>query len=128
MKGLNVVEACGWLEYFANARNAGFFASVLEDTESLLVPSLCIFEVCKRVALQRGETAARQAADFMAQGTALPLYADIALAAALHSAEHQLPMADSLILTATREHQATLWTQNADLKGHKGVKYKAKTA
>jgi predicted nucleic acid-binding protein len=128
MKGLNVVDSCGWLEYFANGRNAGFFAPVLEDTESLLVPSLCTFEVCKRVALQRGEAAARQAAEFMAQGTPLPLNADTALVAALYSAEHQLPMADSLILTAAREHQATLWTQDADLKGHKGVKYKAKTA
>lgn len=128
MKGLNVVDSCGWLEYFANGRNAGFFAPVLEDTESLLVPSLCIFEVCKRVALQRGEAAARQAAEFMAQGTSLPLNADTALVAARYSAEHQLPMADSLILTAAREHQATLWTQDADLKGHKGVKYKAKPA
>jgi predicted nucleic acid-binding protein len=128
MTGLNVVDSCGWLEYFANGRNAGFFAPVLEDTESLLVPSLCIFEVCKRVALQRGEAAARQAAEFMAQGTPLPLNVDTALVAALYSAEHQLPMADSLILIAAREHQATLWTQDTDLKGHKGVKYKAKTA
>ena len=128
MTGLNVVDSCGWLEYFANGRNAGFFAPVLEDTESLLVPSLCVFEVCKRVALQRGEAAARQAAEFMAQGTSLPLNVDTALVAALYSAEHQLPMADSLILTTAREHHATLWTQDADLKGHKGVKYKAKPA
>jgi predicted nucleic acid-binding protein len=64
----------------------------------------------------------------MAQGTPLPLNADTALVAALYSAQHQLPMADSLILAASREHQATLWTQDADLKGHKGVKYKAKPA
>ena len=128
MKGPNVVDSCGWLEYFANGRNAGFFAPVLEDTESLLVPSLCVFEVCKRVALQRGEAAAHQAAEFMRQGTLLPLNADTALAAALYSAQHQLPMADSLILAVAREHQATLWTQDADLKGHKGVKYKAKSA
>jgi predicted nucleic acid-binding protein len=65
---------------------------------------------------------------FIAQATPLPLNADTALAAALYSAEHQLPMADSLILTAAREHQATLWTQDADLKGHKGVMYKTKPA
>ena len=103
MKGLNA-DSCGWLEYFSNGRNAGFFAPVLEDTESLLVPSLCVFEVCKRVALQRGEAAARQAAEFMAQGTPLPLNSETALVAVLYSAQYQLPMADSLILAVAREH------------------------
>ena len=127
-KGINVVDSCGWLEYFANGSNAHFFAPILEATESLLVPSLSVFEVCKRVALLRGEQPARQAADFMARGEIVGLNADTALAAALYSARHQLPMADSIILLTAQEHQATLWTQDADLKGHKGVKYKAKTA
>lgn len=123
---MNVVDSCGWLEYFADGSNAGFFAPVLEDTDTLLVPSLSVFEVCKRVALQRGERAARQAADFMARGEIVGLDADTALAAALYSARHQLPMADSIILVTARNFQATLWTQDADLKGHKGVKYKAR--
>jgi predicted nucleic acid-binding protein len=125
---MNVVDSCGWLEYFANGGNAAFFAPILEATESLIVPSLSVFEVCKRVALLRGEPAARQAADFMARGEIVSLNADTALAAALYSAKYQLPMADSIILLTAREYQATLWTQDADLKGHKGVKYKAKTA
>ncbi|MFN3716733.1 MAG: type II toxin-antitoxin system VapC family toxin [Thiobacillus sp.] len=123
---MNVVDSCGWLEYFADGSNAGFFAPVLEDTETLVVPSLSVFEVCKRVALQRGEHAARQAADFMARGEIVGLDADTALAAALYSARHQLPMAGSIILVTARNYQATLWTQDADLKGHKGVKYKAR--
>lgn len=124
---MNVVDSCGWLEYFANGANAGFFAPVLEATETLLVPSLCVFEVCKRVALQRGEAVAQQAAEFMAKGDIVTLGANTAFAAALYSAKHKLPMADSLILITSQEHQATLWTQDADLKGHKGVKYRAKT-
>jgi len=75
----------------------------------------------------RGEPAAPQAADFMARGEIVGLNADTALAAALYSAKHQLPMADSIILLTARACQATLWTQDADLKGHKGVKYKVKT-
>ncbi|MEW6591615.1 MAG: VapC toxin family PIN domain ribonuclease, partial [Pseudomonadota bacterium] len=34
---MNVVDSCGWLEYFADGSNAGFFAPALEDTESLIV-------------------------------------------------------------------------------------------
>lgn len=123
---MNVVDSCGWLEYFADDGNASFFAPVLEDTDSLLVPSLSIFEVCKRVALQRGEAAALQAAEFMAKGKVVDLDAGTAFAAALYSAKHRLPMADSVILCTALEHKATLWTQDIDLKGHKGVEYKAK--
>jgi predicted nucleic acid-binding protein len=125
---MNVVDSCGWLEFFANGSNAGFFAPILEATESLIVPSLSVFEVCKRVALLRGENAARQAADFMGRGEIVGLNGETALAAALYSAKHQLPMADSIILLTALEYQCTLWTQDIDLKGHKGVKYKAKPA
>ncbi len=123
---MNVVDSCGWLEYFANGDNADFFAPILEDTEHLLVPSLSVFEVCKRVALQRGEEAAIQAADFMALGAPLPLTAETALSAALYSARQQLAMADSIMLSSARKHGATLWTQDADLKGLDGVQYLAK--
>lgn len=123
---MNVVDSCGWLEYFANDENADFFAPILEDTEHLLVPSLSVFEVCKRVALQRGEEAATQAADFMALGVPVLLTAETALRAALYSARHQLAMAHSIILSSARERGATLWTQDGDLKGHDGVKYLAK--
>ena len=125
---MNVVDSCGWLEYFADGGNAGFFAPVIEATDSLIVPSLSVFEVCKHVTLQRGEAAARQAADFMARGEIVGLDADTALAAALYSARRQLPMADSIILFTALAYQATLWTQDIDLKGHKGVKYKAQPA
>jgi len=125
---MNVVDSCGWLEYFADGSNASFFAPILEATESLIVPSLTVFEVCERVALQRGEQAALQAADFMARGEIVGLSADTAVAAALCSAKHQLPMADSIILLTAREYKATLWTQDVGLKGHPAVKFKAKRA
>lgn len=123
---MNVVDSCGWLEYFANGDNADFFAPLLTDTGNLAVPSLVVFEVSKRVALQRGEAAARQAMEFMAQGVPLALGAETAFAAALYSAQHQLPLADSIILISARENDAILWTQDSDLKGHDGVMYQEK--
>lgn len=125
---MNVVDSCGWLEYFSNGSNADFFAPALEDTENLLVPALVVYEVCKRVALQRGAAAAASAADFMAQGTPVAFDAGTALNAALYAATHKLALADSLILQSAKEHGALLWTQDVDLKDHEGVKYTAKTA
>ena len=87
---------------------------------------MTVFEVCKRIMLQRGEEAARKAAEFMAQGVPLPLTEETALAAALYSAQHQLALADSIILQSAIEQGATLWTQDADLNGYAGVNYKSK--
>ena len=76
---MNLVDSCGWLEYFADAPNANFFAKPIEDIENLLVPSLCILEVFKNVLGQRGEDAALQAAALMEQGMIVNLDASIAL-------------------------------------------------
>lgn len=51
---MNPVDSSGWLEYFADAPNAGFFAPAIVDTERLLVPTLAVLEVFKRVLQQRG--------------------------------------------------------------------------
>jgi hypothetical protein len=65
---MNVVDSSGWLEYFADAPNADFFAPAIENASELVVPSLSIYEVFKRVLQQRGEDDALQAVGVMAQG------------------------------------------------------------
>ena len=42
MSPRNVVDSSGWLEYLADAANAEFFASAIEDPDNLLVPSISI--------------------------------------------------------------------------------------
>lgn len=123
---MNVVDSSGWLEYLSNGPNADFFATALEDLEQLLVPSLSIYEVFKRVLGQRGEGAALQAAAQMMQGRVLDLDGHLALAAAKLSLDLKLPMAHSVIMATARAHKATLWTQDADFEGIEGVKYVAK--
>ncbi len=121
---MNVVDSSAWLEYFAGGPNAGFFAESIESTDRLIVPTLCLFEVFKRLLHQKTEAAALQAMAAMRQGTVVDLDANLALAAAKISHEEQLPMADSIILATARAHDATLWTQDADFKGKQGVKYR----
>jgi hypothetical protein len=62
---VKVVDSSGWLEYFADGPAAGFFAPAIEDAAGLVVPSLSIYEVFKRVLQQRGENAALSAAAIM---------------------------------------------------------------
>lgn len=123
---MNVVDSSGWLEYFADGPNAAYFAPAIEATRELLVPTLSLYEVFKRVLQQRGEGEALQAVALMQQGQTVELTASLALAAAKASIEHRLPMADSIMLATAQAHGAILWTQDADFERIAGVKYVAK--
>jgi len=120
---MNVVDSSGWLEYYADGPNADFFAPAVENVPELVVPSISIYEVFKRVLQQRDEGDAFQAVATMQQGMVVDLDAVIALSAAKLSVELRLPMADSVVLSTARAHNATLWTQDADFKGVEGVQY-----
>jgi toxin FitB len=52
---VNVVDSSGWLEYFADAPNAEFFAGPISDTEHLLVPTISLLEVFARAPAARRE-------------------------------------------------------------------------
>lgn len=125
---MNLVDSCGWLEYFANAGNADFFAAAIEDTSQLIVPSICLYEVFKRVLQQRGEHHALRAVALMQQATVIDLDSRLALSAARLSTEYKLPMADSLILATARMQNATIWTQDSHFEGLAGVRYIGKPA
>lgn len=124
---MNLVDSCGWLEYFAGGTNADFFATALEaDAETLLVPTLCLYEVFKNVLAHAGREQAVEKVAAMRQGTIIPLDEALALDAALFSYELRLSMADSIILATARRHGALLWTQDAHFKSVEGVQYRLK--
>lgn len=123
---MNVVDSSGWLEYVAGGPNAGFFAKAIETTRDLVVPSLSVYEVFKRVVQQRGEGEALQLIAVMLQGTVVDLSSALALEAARLSVDLGLPMVDSIMLATARAFDATLWTQDADFADVDGVKYVAR--
>lgn len=120
---MNLVDSCGWLEYFADGPNAGVYAKPIEKTGQLLVPTICIFEVFKRVFQQRGKDPALQVMAAMNQGHVVELDSSTAISAAKLGAELKIPMADSIILATAQIHNATIWTSDKDFKGIKGVKF-----
>ncbi|MBX3005896.1 MAG: type II toxin-antitoxin system VapC family toxin [Anaerolineales bacterium] len=123
---MNLIDSSGWLEYFADGPNAAFFAAPIKKTSQLIVPSVCLYEVFKRIHHQRGEGAALQAVSIMHEGLIIELDAELALLAAKFSLELKLPMADSIIYASGYANNAVIWTQDADFAGLAGVKYKAK--
>lgn len=124
---MNIVDSSGWLEYFANGPNADFFAPAIEKVPELIVPTLSLYEVFKRVVQQRGEGDALQAVAVMAQGTVVDLDMDVALGAAKLSIDLKLPMADSVMLATAQRYGAAFWTQDAHFDGVQGVKYQKRS-
>lgn len=119
---MNLVDSSAWLEYFAGGPNAGHFAPAIEAVEDLLVPSIGLLEVTRRVMQQRGEDAALQVAALLHQGRIVPLDSGLALAAAKLGVDHKLSLADSIIFATAQQFQATLWTMNSDFEGLPGVR------
>ena len=120
---MNIVDSSGWLAYFADEPGAEHFLAPLRDEASLIVPTVTIYEVFKVVLRESDEDNALQAVAAMQRGQVVDLTVPLALAAAKLSLEHELPMADSIILAAAGEFKAVLWTQDSDFKKIPGVKY-----
>ena len=111
-----VVDSSGWIEVFTDGPRAGVFLQVLEDEDRLVVPSITIFEVFKWILREHSEADAIQASAVMQRGHVVQLDSMTAVAAAQLSHALRLPMADSVILTTTRQHQARLYSMDADFQ------------
>jgi predicted nucleic acid-binding protein len=120
---MNIVDSSGWLAYFANEPNAKHFITPLNDSTKLVVPTVTIYEVFKVILRESSANEALQAVVAMQKGTVVDLNASLAIAASMLSLEHNLPMADSIILATAQEFKAIIWTQDSDFKNIKNVKY-----
>lgn len=120
---MNVVDSSGWIEYFADEENAGFFAEPIEQPGAPVVPTVSVYEVFKHVLREESRSEALEAVAYMKQGRIVDLSTALAIEAAMTSHELKLPMADSMILTTARAHGAELWTQDVDFESMEGVRY-----
>lgn len=83
---MNVVDSSGWLEYLADTHRADLFAPAIEDTEHLLIPVVCIYEVFKKILQVYGQIVAEVRIADMMKGQVVEINVPIALNGALLSA------------------------------------------
>jgi predicted nucleic acid-binding protein len=120
---MNVIDSSAWLEYFADGPNAKHFARPIEKPDELLVPSITLLEVFKRISQQRDEATALQYVAVMRQSAVAELDATLALRAAALGLRHKLPLADSIVYATAQAAGAVVWTQDADFDGLTDVKF-----
>ena len=109
---MNIVNSSGWIEYVTDSNNANLFEAPITLLDDLLVPSICLYEVFKRILQEFGEERALDAMGVMPLGTVVDLDRQIAVDADQISNELKLAMADSIILATAWAHTAILWTQD----------------
>ncbi|MBW1961451.1 MAG: type II toxin-antitoxin system VapC family toxin [Deltaproteobacteria bacterium] len=105
---MNIVDSSGWLAYFADEPNAKYFLTPLNDTDSLVVPTVTVYEVFKVVLRESSENEALQAVAAMQRGRVVDLTASLAIEASRISLEHKIPMAGSIILATAKRFEATI--------------------
>lgn len=120
---MNLVDSSGWLEYFADGKNAKFFSPAIEDTDTLIVSVINLYEVYKKITVERTEHDALQAIGLMQQAKVVSINSTIALTASKISIDRKMPMADSLIYATALANSATVWTQDNDFRGLEKVKF-----
>ena len=120
---MNLVDSSGWIEYFIDGKNTDRFAAAIEDTERLIVSTLNIYEVFKKVIAERDENTALEAVAMMEQAKVIEVTSSIAMQAAKLSYIFKIPLADSIICITARENNAVVWTQDVDFEDMEGVEY-----
>jgi toxin FitB len=120
---VNVVDSSGWLEYLTDGAKADFFALPIEDEANLITPTICMYEVFKRVLQVIGEERAVEAMGVKFRDGIVELNRQTAIEAARLSIRNKLSMADSINLATAQAYDATLWTMDAHFKDIEGVRY-----
>ena len=120
---MNIIDSSGWLEYFSDGPNAKHYLPPLNDTSSLIVPVITIYEVFKVVLRESADNEALQAVAAMQKGKIIDLNVSLAMDASKLSLQYNLPMADSIILATARAHNCVIWTQDSDFQHIEGVNY-----
>lgn len=123
---MHVVDSSGWIEFLTNQPNADYFEPPLGDTANLIVPTICLYEVFKRVLREFNQERALEAMGLMSEGKVVDLDSQIALDAARLSTELGLALADSVILATAVSYDAVLWTQDVHFKDIENVNFIAK--
>lgn len=118
-----LIDTSGWLHYFLNGPLIECYAKYLEKPNTVLTPTIVLYEVYKKIKIQSEEQYADMAASQMNRTMVAPLSDSIAYLAADISVQYKLAMADAIIYATADSLGAKLVTSDADFKDLPGVLY-----
>ena len=116
-----VVDSSVWLEIFLEGKLKDICRKTITSSKPK-IPSLCLFEIYKKIKTQFSEGEALEAIGSLSQFIELPLTREVSLLAADLSLEFHLAMADSIVLAHARQQGEKLVTLDNDFANIPGVK------
>lgn len=117
---LFVLDSSGWIEFFGDGPKTNDFVPYFEREDSILLPTIIVYEVYKKL-LKRGATTADRFLSQALRAKTIVLDAYLAQAAAKMSVEHGLAMADAIIYATAQASSARLITSDQHFQGLPGV-------
>lgn len=118
-----VIDTCGWIEAAAGGAMGQAFLPYLEPLDSLIMPTVVIYEAFRWGCRERSEAWAMELTGLLEQAQVVPLSPALALQAATLATVHRLAMADAIIYGTAQALHAELVTCDAHFSGLAGVRY-----
>jgi predicted nucleic acid-binding protein len=116
-----VVDSSGWVEFLGDTPRANLFVDYLAREDRLLVPSIVVYEVCKKLLRLELRTVMERFLSHALRAHTVYLDHYLAVLAARLSLEHKLAMADAIVYATARNSNAELVTGDAHFRGLPGV-------
>ena len=124
---MNIVDSSCWLEYLMGTEIGIAVAPIIESPGELVVPTITMYEVYKKLLAEKGEEYALDVVSYMQTGTVIELNAGLSLSAAQISRKHKLPMADSIIYATSLHCSAIIFSCDQHFKDIPNIRYFPKT-
>jgi predicted nucleic acid-binding protein len=115
------VDSSGWVAYLGEGPLAEAFSVYLEREDSLVVPTIVIYEVVKKLKLTSSETVVHRFLSQAYRGRQMQLDSSLAIAAAQIGIRHRLATADAILYATAESAGAQLVTSDTGFRDLPGV-------
>ena len=124
---MNIVDSSCWLEYLMGTEIGATVAPVIENPDELVIPTITMYEVYKKLLGEKDEEYALNVVSYMQTGKVIELNSGLSLFAAQISRKYKLPMADSIILATSLHYSAVIFSCDKHFKDIPDIRYFPKT-
>lgn len=121
-KAIRLLDSSCWIEILSGGRLAAECEAELRAADEVVVPTVVIFEVYKKIHIQASEDQALQAVSLLQTHTVVDLTTEVALAAGDLAAQSKFAMADCMILASALATGALVVTLDNDFAKIQGVR------
>lgn len=114
---MNLVDSSGWIEFFTGGPLSNKYAAYLKNPANLVIPTIIIYEVYKKIKKLCSEEEALMAVAQMARAEEVPLDEPLALFAADIGIKYNLAMADAIVYATAIQKNSRLITGDEHFEG-----------